>query len=89
MRSRSTRIGGLLACMICTSLVSANIGGDSGEGARLGDFKGRAAGFGPAVYLNRKLFDKDIYFSVKWLHEFNVRNRLEGDHVFASFSLSL
>lgn len=64
------------------------LSGDSGEGARLGSFKGEASGIGPAVYWNREFFGRDVFFTFKWLRKFDVENRLEGDHVFASFAFS-
>lgn len=60
------------------------ITGDSGAGAILGDFKGEAAGIGPAVLWNTKLGKKNVSFIAKWLHEFEVEKRLEGDHFFLS-----
>ncbi len=64
------------------------LSGDSGEGAVLGPFKGEASGFGPAIYWIRKIGSRDVAFTLKWFSEFNVKNRLEGDHVFASFAMS-
>ena len=64
------------------------LSGDSGDGAVLGDFKGEASGIGPVVYYTKKIGGSEVYFSVKWLKEFDVKNRLEGDHVYASFALS-
>ncbi|MGI9509428.1 MAG: SphA family protein [Geminicoccaceae bacterium] len=61
--------------------------GDSGSGAILGDFKGEAAGIGPALLWTPKIKGKDVNVIVKWLHEFHAEWRLEGDHVFASFAL--
>ncbi len=65
------------------------LSGDTGRGARLGDFKGEASGIGPAVYYIRELGGREVYFSLKWVHDFNVERRPEGDYVYASFSLSL
>ena len=65
------------------------LSGDSGDGAILGGFKGEASGIGPAIYYQRKVFNHDVAFTLKWLSEFEVENRLEGDHIFASFQLSL
>ncbi len=61
--------------------------GDSGSGALLGDFKAEAAGVGPALLWSTKIGDQDVSFIAKWLHEFHAENRLEGDHIFLSFSL--
>lgn len=65
------------------------ITGDSGAGAVLGDFKAEAAGVGPAVIWNTKVFSQDVSFIAKWLHEYHAERRIEGDHVFVSFALSL
>ena len=64
------------------------VGSDSGSGARLGSFKAEAAGIGPAVLWNKELYGQQISFIAKWLHEYHAENRLEGDHIFASFALS-
>jgi hypothetical protein len=58
------------------------ISGDSGEGANFGDFKARAHGIGPVLSYASKLADKDIIAELKWLHEFENKNRLEGDTIF-------
>ena len=63
--------------------------GDSGNGAILGDFKAEAAGVGPAVLLNTKSFGREVTFIAKWLHEYHAERRIEGDHFFASFAMSL
>lgn len=62
--------------------------GDSGDGALLGDFKGEAAGIGPAILWNTKIAGKEISFIAKWLHEFHAENRIEGNHVMLSFAMS-
>jgi hypothetical protein len=64
------------------------ITGDSGSGAILGDFKGEAAGIGPAIMWAGKAGSADLVVSAKWLHEFHAENRLEGDHVFLNFTLA-
>lgn len=65
------------------------ITGDSGDGAILGDFKGEAAGIGPAVLWSTNISGFEITFIAKWLHEFHAENRLEGNHFFISFALGL
>jgi len=57
------------------------IAGDSGSGATLGDFKGKTAGLGPVVSYAKKIGGRDAVFELKWLHEFETKNRLEGDIV--------
>lgn len=63
------------------------ISGDSGDGAILGSFKAEASGIGPALLWTRMITDSQVSFIVKWLHEFDVDRRLEGDHVMASFAV--
>jgi len=58
------------------------LSGDSGEGASFGDFKARAHGIGPVLSYASKVAGKDIIAELKWLHEFDNKNRLEGDTVF-------
>jgi hypothetical protein len=56
------------------------ITGDSGSGALLGDFKSETKGIGPQL-----LYIKDDFsLSLKWLHEFDSENRLEGDNLYLS-----
>ena len=63
------------------------ITGDSGSGAILGDFEAEAAGVGPAVMWGTQIGEQDITFIAKWLAEFDVEKRLEGDHVYLSFAM--
>jgi len=63
------------------------ITGDSGDGASLGSYKAEAAGVGPALLWTHRFGKQDVSFIAKWLHEFNARNRLEGDHLMLSFAL--
>jgi len=53
--------------------------GDSGLGATLGPFRGRVTALGPNINYNFKLGQLPVATSLRWLHDFNVRNRLEGD----------
>lgn len=62
--------------------------GDSGSGALLGDFKGEAAGIGPALTWSTKIKDTDLAFSAKWLHEYHADHRMEGDAFFLSLTLA-
>ena len=55
--------------------------GDSGSGATFGDFRGRTAGFGPVLSHAFKIGSVDMIAEAKWLHEFETRNRLQGDIV--------
>ena len=57
------------------------ITGDSGSGARLGDFKGRTLGIGPVLSYVTKIWKKDLVAEVKWLPEIDVKKRLKGDYI--------
>ncbi|HSG16068.1 MAG TPA: transporter [Anaerolineae bacterium] len=61
--------------------------GDSGSSAVLGDFKAQAAGIGPAVLWIPTILGTEVGLVVKWFHEFEVENRLEGDHVLVVLGL--
>jgi hypothetical protein len=62
--------------------------GDSGSGAILGDFKGEAAGIGPAVMWITKIKNADLVINLKWINEYHAESRLEGDHLFLNFTLA-
>ena len=65
------------------------LSGDSGDGALLGDFKAEASGIGPAVMWIPPKYEGNVAFVAKWLNEYDSENRLEGDHVFLSFMMTL
>ena len=54
--------------------------GDSGSGTVLGDFKAQSVGVGPVVSYSKKLGGHDVTMEAKWLHEIEVKNRLEGNY---------
>ena len=54
---------------------------DSGDGATLGDFKGKTVGVGPVVSYVTDIWGRDTIFEPKWLHEVETENRLKGDIV--------
>jgi len=54
---------------------------DSGSGATLGDFEGKTVGFGPVVSYVSKVWGYDAILELKWLHEVETENRLEGEIV--------
>ncbi len=58
------------------------VSGDSGAGATLGDFEARTVGAGPVMSLIRKVGGHDLLAELKWIHEFEVDNRVKGDTVF-------
>jgi len=61
------------------------ISGDSGSGARLGDFEGRTMGVGPVVSFIRQIGKTQFVAEAKWLPEMDVDKRLEGDYVWFKF----
>lgn len=63
--------------------------GDSGAGATLGAFKGRVTALGPNVVYNLKLGATPVATQLRWYHEFNVKNRVQGDAVLFSASIAL
>ncbi|ODA67127.1 hypothetical protein A7A08_01873 [Methyloligella halotolerans] len=63
--------------------------GDSGQGARLGPFEGRVAALGPVANFNFNLGELPVSTSLKYFHEFDVKNRLEGDAGFLTVTLPL
>ncbi len=65
------------------------LSGDSGSGATLGDFEGRVTALGPTVSANFQLGQVPVAMSLRYFHEFNVRNRLEGDSGWLTISIPL
>lgn len=65
------------------------VSGDSGEGARLGSFEGRVAALGPVVNWNFEVGKIPVSTSFKYFHEFDVKNRLEGDSGFFTLTMPL
>jgi hypothetical protein len=64
--------------------------GDSGAGAKfLGDFKGRVIALGPAMDFSFALGTTHVSGNLKYFHEFDVENRLEGDAGYLNFSIPL
>jgi hypothetical protein len=64
--------------------------GDSNNPAILGDFKGRAIALGPELsYQFTQNPKRPVTVDLRWYHEFEVKNRLEGDSVFLTFSVPL
>jgi hypothetical protein len=52
---------------------------DAGAPAVLNGFVGRAFGIGPIVTYSTKLGKSHLDFSARWIHDFDVRNRVAGD----------
>jgi hypothetical protein len=53
--------------------------GDNGAGAKLGDFKGRDIGIGPALGYILPCGENTLVAEARWLPELDTRRRLEGD----------
>ncbi len=62
---------------------------DSNGPSILGDFKGRVFAFGPEVGYQFKAGDTPIGLDLRWYHEFDAKNRVEGDGVFLTLSVGL
>jgi hypothetical protein len=61
---------------------------DEGTAAdALNGFLGRAFGIGPIATYSTKLGKSHLDFSARWIHDFDVRNRVAGDAF--NFSASL
>jgi hypothetical protein len=65
--------------------------GDSGSGTSplLGGYKGRVAAVGATIGLNFPIGGLPISTRLKYFHEFDTKNRLEGDTVFFTVSMPL
>jgi len=62
---------------------------DSGGPAILGDFKGRVAAIGPELAYQFELAERSMGLDLRWYHEFDAKNRVQGDSVFLTLSLPL
>ncbi len=56
---------------------------------RLNGFKGRAVSLGPMVNYLKKWQGGQVEFSLRWLHEFDVKNRTQGNPALLSATISL
>jgi hypothetical protein len=64
--------------------------GDSGGPAVLGDFKGRVFGVGPELsYQFTQSKTHPVTLDLRWYHEFDAKNRVEGDAIFFTISVPL
>lgn len=64
--------------------------GDSGPGTQfLGDFEGRVIALGPAVDFSFNLGTTHVSGNLRYFHEFDVENRLEGDAGYLNFVIPL
>ena len=65
------------------------ITGDSGSGAKLGDFKSRVNGIGPQVGYIFKMGEREAYLNIKGYWEFGAKNRPEGWNAWVTLSLPI
>ncbi|MGE0053433.1 MAG: transporter [Hyphomicrobium sp.] len=65
------------------------VSGDSGAGARLGPFEGRVAALGPVVNWTFQLGKIPVSTSWRYFHEFDAKNRLEGDAGYINLTMPL
>ncbi|MBW1752670.1 MAG: transporter, partial [Deltaproteobacteria bacterium] len=65
------------------------LSGDSGAGATLGDFKGRVTALGLGLSGTFQAGPVPVSVSLRYFHEFNVKNRLEGDAGWLTVSIPL
>jgi hypothetical protein len=63
--------------------------GDSGAGAVLGPFRGEVTAIGPNLTYNFQMGAVPVFTSARWLHEFDAKNRLEGDVGFVTVTIPL
>lgn len=66
--------------------VYQQIEADSGEGAVLGKEKSQSYGLGPVFRYNGRSYDSDNIFEIKWIPEFDTKNRPEGNPVWFNWS---
>jgi hypothetical protein len=71
------------------TFVYQQLDGDSGDGARLGDFEGRTVGIGPVLSYIVKIGGIVVAAEAKWLPEIEVEHRLKGDIVWFKLALFL
>lgn len=56
------------------------VSGDSGTGARLGEFQGKSAGWGPALFWSPKQTAGKLAITAKWMKDVHAVNRLRGSY---------
>ncbi len=56
------------------------LSGDSGSGAKLGSFKGRSVGIGPAILWTPPAHKGNISVIAKWIFDVDHENRAKGDY---------
>jgi len=72
--------------------LSGDSGGTAAQQVLVGQtdgFKGRATAIGPSFGMTVPLGDRALNMNLRWYHELDVKNRLEGDAVLFSASVPL
>jgi hypothetical protein len=67
--------------------VYEQLSGDSGPGARLGDFKSRVSAIGPQIGFFPPFGAYEGYLNLRGYYEFDAKNRLEGWNTYLTFSV--
>ncbi len=62
---------------------------DNDSGSATDNFKGRVSAIGSELSFNFKVGEVPLSAKAKYLHEFNVKNRMEGNAVFLQFAIPL
>ena len=57
---------------------------DTGSGAKLGSFEGRVDAIGPGLSYTTLIHEMPSVFNLRYYHEFNAKNRWEGDSIVGS-----
>lgn len=65
------------------------ITGDNGAGAIFGAFKGEVSAIGPNITYQFDIGSIPVFTSFRWLHEFDAKNRLEGDAGFLTVTVPI
>jgi len=72
-----------------TGYAYEQVNGDSGDGAVLGDFKGRSLGAGPIARYIFAVGEHPFSLVAKWIHEIDARHRFEGNLFFLAIATRL
>jgi hypothetical protein len=62
---------------------------DSGSGATLGSFESDIYALGPLLGYSAKVGQSDVELQLRWYHEFDAKNHLEGNGVYLTAALKL
>jgi len=65
------------------------ITGDSGSGAKLGDFEGQVFALGPAMDVTFLVGQRPVAMNLRYFHEFGAEKRLEGQAGYLNFAIPI